>query len=430
MSEYFSRKWAGLEPYVPGEQPRDAQYVKLNTNESPYPPSPVVTEEALSRLRSLNLYPDPTYTELRESLARVLTERSGAAIRPQNITVGNGSDEILNWAFAAFCDEGCPAMFADITYGFYPVFAANNRVPYVIAPLDEAFCIRVEDYCQLTRKTVFIANPNAPTGRALALADIERIVAANAGNVVVVDEAYVDFGAESAVSLVPRYPNLLVTQTFSKSRSLAGGRLGFAVAQAPLIADLETLRNSTNPYNVNNATVAWAVATLAHDDIVRSKCALVMRTRAMVAGALEALGFYVVPSSTNFLFVRHPLLAGETIYRELKARGVLVRHFTAPRISEFNRITVGTRAQMDVLLVALEDILAAAGAAATPRVILSERSESKDLGADAPHVDAGASSGALLPFAGTRALLVEDNAVNQEIMLMILVESKGSGGLS
>ena len=364
MSQFMSAKWAALTPYVPGEQPRDAQYVKLNTNESPYPPAPAVAEEAAGRVRSLNLYPDPTYAELREALAGVLSRRSGADIRAADISVGNGSDEVLNWAFAAFCDDGCPAMCPDISYGFYPVFAANNRVPYVAAPLTEAFRIRVEDYCQPTRKTIFIANPNAPTGIALDLGQIEQIVAANPYNVVVIDEAYVDFGAQSAVSLVPRYPNLLVTQTFSKSRSLAGGRLGFAVAQPSLIGDIETLRNSTNPYNVNNATVAWALATLAHDDLTRSTCGLVMRTRAYTESALAAMGFEVLPSAANFVFARHPLVDGETIYRECKARGVLVRHFTVPRIAEFNRITIGTREQMDVLLGVLADILARAGARA------------------------------------------------------------------
>ena len=234
MSKYFSEKWSRLEPYVPGEQPRDTAYVKLNTNESPWAPTLEISEDAIGRMRALNLYPDPTYTELREALAGVLTARSGVAIAPENITVSNGSDEVLSWAFAAWCDEACPAVFADITYGFYPVFAEQQRVPYVEVPLTDAFAIKVADYCTPGRKTIFIANPNAPTGLALPLSAIREILDANPGNVVVVDEAYVDFGGESAVCLVPEYPNLLVTQTFSKSRSFAGGRLGFGVAQTSL----------------------------------------------------------------------------------------------------------------------------------------------------------------------------------------------------
>ena len=367
MSVYLSSKWKDLEPYVPGEQPRDAQYVKLNTNENPYPPSPAVMEEAVRQIRSLNLYPDPTYKALRESLAAVMCDRAGlmpGALSASNILVGNGSDEVLNWAFAAFCDDGCPAMFPDITYGFYPVFAANNRVPYVEAPLMPDFTIRVEDYCMATKKTIFIANPNAPTGIALPISAVETILAANPYNVVVIDEAYVDFGGATAVSLVGRYPNLIVTQTFSKSRSFAGGRLGFAVANPALIADLETLRNSTNPYNVGNATVGLALAMLAHEDITRSKCGLVARTRDYAAAGLQSMGFEVLPSLANFVFVRHPAVSGEVIYRELRARGVLVRHFAVPRIADWNRITIGTREQTDVLLGALEDILVRASEAA------------------------------------------------------------------
>ena len=357
MSQFFSEKWSGLEPYVPGEQPRDTTYVKLNTNESPWAPTPEISEDALGRMRALNLYPDPTYTELREALAGVLAARSGVAIAPENITVSNGSDEVLSWAFAAWCDEDCPAVFADITYGFYPVFAEQQRVPYVEVPLTDAFDIKVADYCTPGRKTIFIANPNAPTGMALPLSAIREILDANPGNVVVVDEAYVDFGGESAVALVPEYPNLLVTQTFSKSRSFAGGRLGFGVAQASLMADLETLRNSINPYNVGNATVAWGLAILAHEDITVGRCAAIVTERDRLAEALRERGFEVLPSSTNFVFARHATVSGEAIYRECKAKGVLVRHFTKPRIADFNRITVGTFEQTDALMKALDEIL-------------------------------------------------------------------------
>ncbi|MBR2789652.1 MAG: histidinol-phosphate transaminase [Eggerthellaceae bacterium] len=357
MSKYFSEKWSRLEPYVPGEQPRDTAYVKLNTNESPWAPTLEISEDAIGRMRALNLYPDPTYTELREALAGVLTARSGVAIAPENITVSNGSDEVLSWAFAAWCDEDCPAVFADITYGFYPVFAEQQRVPYVELPLAEDFTIKVADYCTPGRKTIFIANPNAPTGLALPLSAIREILDANPGNVVVVDEAYVDFGGESAVCLVPEYPNLLVTQTFSKSRSFAGGRLGFGVAQTSLMADLETLRNSINPYNVNNATVAWGLAILAREDITVGRCAAIVTERDRLTAELQKRGFEVLPSSTNFVFARHDTVSGETIYRECKAKGVLVRHFARPRIADFNRITVGTFEQTDALMKALDEIL-------------------------------------------------------------------------
>ena len=357
MSEFMSAKWAGLAPYVPGEQPRDTSYVKLNTNESPFAPSAAVAEDAAVRMRGLNRYPDPTYAELRAALADVLGAGADAVLEPGQITVSNGSDEVLNWAFAAFCDEDCPAMFPDITYGFYPVFAQNNRVPYVEVPLMADFRVDVEALRAPGRKTIFLANPNAPTGIALPLAEIRGILDANPDNVVVVDEAYVDFGAQSALSLVGEYPNLLVTGTFSKSRSLAGGRLGFGVAQAALIRDIETLRNSTNPYNVNNATVAWGLAILAADHEMRANCQEIVRVRREVAAQLAERGFSVLPSAANFLFARHCRVDGETIYRELKAKGVLVRHFTLPRIVDFNRITIGTRAQMDVLLRALDEIL-------------------------------------------------------------------------
>ena len=357
MSSFMSAKWAGLAPYVPGEQPRDARYVKLNTNESPFAPSDAVAEDAAARMRGLNLYPDPTYAELRAALASVLGAGAGCVLEPGQITVSNGSDEVLNWAFAAFCDEDCPAVFPDITYGFYPVFAQNNRVPYVEVPLTADFRVDVEAFRAPGRKIIFLANPNAPTGIALPLVDIRGILDANPDNVVVVDEAYVDFGAKSALSLVGEYPNLLVTGTFSKSRSLAGGRLGFGVAQAALIQDIETLRNSTNPYNVNNATVAWGMAVLAHDAEMRANCQKIVRVRQQVAAQLTERGFTVLPSAANFLFARHGRVDGETIYRELKAKGVLVRHFSLPRIVDFNRITIGTRAQMDVLLAALDEIL-------------------------------------------------------------------------
>ena len=240
MSRFFSKRYAALTPYTPGEQPRDMQYVKLNTNESPFPSSPAVAAAVAGQCGSLQLYSDPENTALREKLAQVY------GVKPQQVLVANGSDDILNFAFMAFADEDAPLLFPDITYGFYPVFAQLNHIPYTCAALREDYSIDPADYRDCG-KTVVIANPNAPTGLCLPLSDIEAIVRSNPDRVVIVDEAYVDFGAESAVALVERYDNLLVTQTFSKSRSMAGARLGFAIGNEALIADLNTLKYATNP---------------------------------------------------------------------------------------------------------------------------------------------------------------------------------------
>ena len=274
----------------------------------------------------------------------------------ENILFTNGSDEALNFAFMAFCDEDHPAVFPDITYGFYPVFAALNNVPFEEIPLNGDFTVNVDDYCGIG-KTIFLANPNAPTGIALPLSDIERIIASNPDSIVVVDEAYVDFGAESAVSLIGRYDNLLVTQTFSKSRSLAGGRLGMAIACPALIRDLNTIKFSTNPYNVNSLTQAAGLGALEDDAYFRENCARIIENRAYLTDGLQKLGFVTTESSANFVFAMHPKLDGEQFYLQLKERGVLIRHFTLDRIRGFNRITVGTRSQLDTLLDAAKDIL-------------------------------------------------------------------------
>lgn len=249
MSRFFSEKYDRLTPYTPGEQPKDRKFVKLNTNESPYPPSPLSQEYAAQVAKDLQLYCDPDCTKLTQKLAETYD------VDTENILFTNGSDEALNFAFMAFCDDSHPAVFPDITYGFYPVFADLNGIPYEEIPLDDDFTVNVDAFCGVN-KTIFLANPNAPTGVALPLSAIERIVRSNPDNVVVIDEAYVDFGADSAVSLIHQYDNLIVTQTFSKSRSLAGGRLGMAIGDASLIRDLNTVKYSTNPYNVNSVTQA------------------------------------------------------------------------------------------------------------------------------------------------------------------------------
>ena len=328
------------------------QYVKLNTNESPFPPSPGVAAAVAEQAGKLQLYSDPESTALREKLAQHY------GVTPRQVIVSNGSDEVLNFAFMAFADEKSPLAFPDITYGFYPVFAQLNHIPYTQIPLKEDFSIDPADYTGIG-KTIVIANPNAPTGLCLSLAQIEAIVKSNPNNVVIVDEAYVDFGAESAVSLVDRYDNLLVTQTFSKSRSMAGARLGFAIGSESLIADLNTLRYSTNPYNVNRMTEFAGVAALEEQAYYAANAKTIMANRQWTAEQLRSLGFTVLDSKANFLFAKSDRIDGETLYRQLKARGVLVRHFTKLRIAQFNRITVGTMEQMEILIQTIKAILEA-----------------------------------------------------------------------
>ena len=349
MSRFFTDKLAALTPYTPGEQPRDMQYVKLNTNESPFPPSPKVAEAVAAECGKLQLYSDPESTALRGKLAEIY------GVEPSQVIVSNGSDEVLNFAFMAYGDQ---VAFPDISYGFYPVFAQLNNIPYTQIPLKEDFSIDPKDYMGIG-KTVVIANPNAPTGLCLPLADIEAIVKSNPDNVVVIDEAYVDFGGESAVSLVDRYDNLLVIQTFSKSRSMAGARLGFAIGSRQLIADLNTIRYSTNPYNVNRMTEFAGVAALEDNDYYMANAKTIMENRAWTKNQLEQLGFTVLDSKANFLFAASPEIAGEELYKKLKARGVLVRHFTKERISAFNRITIGTMEQMEILIRNIKEILEA-----------------------------------------------------------------------
>lgn len=350
MSRFFSEKYKNLTPYTPGEQPRDRRYIKLNTNESPFPPSPRAIDAAAEAAKGLNLYSDPVCKALTDTAARVF------GVKPDQVVFGNGSDEILNFAFMAFCDESHPAVFPDITYGFYSVFAELNGVPYRQIPLKRDFTVDIGDYAGAWG-TIFLANPNAPTGLALSLGEIEAIVKANPDNVVVIDEAYVDFGGESAVTLIDRYDNLLVVQTFSKSRSLAGGRLGMGFGSEALIRDLNTIRFSTNPYNVNAMTMAAGVGALEDGDYFRENCRTIMENRAKTTDALRELGFEVLDSLTNFVFARHPALPGEELYRALRNRGILVRHFSSPRLEDYNRITIGTMEQMNALTDAIREIL-------------------------------------------------------------------------
>ena len=350
MSRFFSQKFADLTPYTPGEQPKDTQYIKLNTNESPFPPSPNALKMAAEAARNMQLYSDPECRDLVKQAAEVFQ------VAEDELLFTNGSDEILNFAFMAFCDQSHPVVFPDISYGFYKVFAQLNGIPYEEIPLSEDFTIRVQDYCGIN-KTIVIANPNAPTGIALTPAQIEQIVKSNPDNVVIIDEAYVDFGGESVIPLIRKYDNLLVTGTFSKSRSLAGGRLGFGIGNKALIGDLNTIKYSTNPYNVNRMTMAAGVGTLLDEDYTRKNCREIMEVREWTAQRLRAAGFVLTDSKTNFLFAMHPQADGKEIYLRLKQKGVLIRHFDKPRLSGYNRITVGSREQMEVFLEKLTEVL-------------------------------------------------------------------------
>ena len=351
MSRFFREKYGALTPYTPGEQPSGKEeFVKLNTNESPFPPCKEALEFAARNTRSLNLYSDPECRELREATAAV------CGVAPEELLLTNGSDEILNFAFMAFCDEARPAVFPDVTYGFYPVFAKLNGVPFTEIPLREDFRIALEDYVG-TDGTVFIANPNAPTGLLLSVAQIEAFIRENPNRVVVVDEAYIDFGGESCVPLIRKYDNLLVTRTFSKSWSMAGARLGFGVGCKELIADLNTIKYSTNPYNINSMTMAVALGALHCAGYFRDNCRIIMGNRAYLTEGLRQRGFTVLDSAANFVFAKTPAKGGAALYQALKEKGILVRHFDNPRIQEYNRITIGTKEQLDALLRAVDKIL-------------------------------------------------------------------------
>lgn len=350
MSRFFSEKYKKLVPYTPGEQPKDMQYIKLNTNESPFPPSQKAQECAAEAAKRLQLYSDPECKELREKLAELYS------VDPEQILPTNGSDEILNFSFMAYCDEKTPAVFPDITYGFYPVFAEINNVPYETIPLKEDFSIDITDYFNLG-KTIFIANPNAPTGIALSKKDIAEILKNNPDNVVVVDEAYVDFGAESCVSLLNEFDNLLVTQTFSKSRSMAGARLGFGIASREIIADLNAIKYSTNPYNINSMTMAAGIGVLCDEEYTKKNCAEIAQNREQLLRELKELGFEATASLSNFVFAKCSKMDGKEIYLRLKEKGILVRHFGTERISPYVRITIGTKSQMQALVKTLSEIL-------------------------------------------------------------------------
>lgn len=349
MSKFLNAQFQALEAYTPGEQPRDMQYIKLNTNESPYPPAPsVVSAMTAEQVELLRLYSDPTAKGLKEKLAGLY------GVKPENIFVSNGSDEILNFSFMAFGGKG--VVFPDISYGFYPVYGDLYQLDYREIPLKEDFSVDYRDYCGVN-KMVVIANPNAPTGMTISVAQIEEILKSNPDSLVLIDEAYVDFGGESCYPLIEKYDNLLVVRTFSKSRTMAGARLGYAIGAAGIIADLEKIKYSTNPYNVNRLSMLLGEATVDAEPYYQEKCAAIIKTRNWTKARLQELGFEVLPSSSNFLFARTSQMDGGVLYLELKKRGILVRHFTKERICQFNRITIGTPEQMAKLIDTVKEIL-------------------------------------------------------------------------
>ncbi|MGE4377074.1 MAG: histidinol-phosphate transaminase [Burkholderiaceae bacterium] len=356
MSRYWSAVVHGLTPYVPGEQPKLADLVKLNTNEHPYGPSP----RALEAIRaatddSLRLYPDPNADALKAALA----QRHG--VQAHQVFVGNGSDEVLAHAFMALLHHERPLWFPDVTYSFYPVYCQLYGIAHQAVPLADDFALRAEGYLPRGAEragAIVFANPNAPTGRLLALADVERIVAANPDAVMLVDEAYIDFGGQSAVPLVQRYPNLLVVHTFSKSRALAGLRVGYAIGQVPLIEGLERVKNSFNSYPLDRLALAGALASVQDEAHFQESCRKVIVTRTALVERLSALGFEVLPSAANFIFARHPRHDAAQLAAKLRERAIIVRHFKQPRIAQFLRITIGTDAQCETLVEALREILA------------------------------------------------------------------------
>ena len=349
MSKFLNDRLQKIESYTPGEQPQDKKYIKLNTNESPYPPSEgVIKAITEDEIKDLRLYCDPECKKLRKALADCYN------VEPQNIFISNGSDDILNFSFMAYGQNG--AAFPDITYGFYSVFAELYGIGTEIIPLKEDFTIDIGDFCA-QNKLVVIANPNAPTGIELPLDEIEKIVVSNPNSIVLIDEAYVDFGGTSCAMLTKKYNNLLCVGTFSKSRSMAGARLGFAIASKEIIADLEKIKYSTNPYNINRLTQIAGTKAIEENSYYMDNCKRICDTREYTVKELKTLGFEVLPSKANFVFAKSDKISGEDLYLRLKESGVLVRHFKAERIKNFNRISIGSREEMEVFVKTVKEIL-------------------------------------------------------------------------
>ena len=349
MSKFLSSKYVNLEEYVPGEQPQDKKYIKLNTNESPFPPSKGVIDAITgNEIEDLRLYCDPDCKNLKNEFAKLY------GVEPRNVFLSNGSDDILNFAFMAFAEKG--AVYADITYGFYSVFAELHGINSTVVPLNDDFTLNKEAFKNCGKLAV-IANPNAPTGIALSLNEVEEIVKSNPENVVLIDEAYVDFGGESCYKLTKKYPNLLCVGTFSKSRSMAGARLGFAIASKELISDLEKIKYSTNPYNINRLTQVAGYYAVKENDYYMENCKRIIENREYTKNELKKLGFSMTDSKANFIFAKSDKISGKALYEKLKEKGILIRHFEKERIKEYNRITIGSREEMESFIKAVSQII-------------------------------------------------------------------------
>lgn len=351
MSNYWNENIRNIQPYVPGEQPQNRQYIKLNTNENPYPPSPKVIEAIKHATgESLRLYPDPMCTELCSTIAEYYQLDKG------QVFVGNGSDEVLAFCFQAFFSTQKHILFPDITYSFYKVYANLYQIPYKLIYLDDNFTIPVEDFTQ-DNGGILIANPNAPTAKYLSLDKIETILEKNLQSVVIIDEAYIDFGGKSAVSLIKKYPNLLVIQTFSKSRSLAGLRIGFALGHEDLVQGLERVKNSFNSYTLDRLALAGAIEAVKDVDYVKKTAELIISTREKSIKALREIGFKVIDSQANFIFISHPLISAQDLLAQLREKGILVRYFNQPRIDNYLRVTIGTEEGMETFLCCIKEMI-------------------------------------------------------------------------
>ncbi|HPV50030.1 MAG TPA: histidinol-phosphate transaminase [Smithellaceae bacterium] len=351
MSRFWSRTVKNITPYVPGEQPRDRKYIKLNTNENPYPPSPKAIEAIIAAANdSLRLYPDPSCGALSDTIAKVFNLQS------DNVFAGNGSDELLAFCFPAFFEPaGRPILFADVTYSFYPVYAEFFHTPYKLIEVDECLNVPPDGYLQ-ENGGIIIANPNAPTGRRFSITDIEKILSHNDESVVILDEAYIDFGGTSAVGLIGTYPNLLIIRTLSKSHSLAGLRVGFALGNPELIEGIVRVKDSINSYTVDRLAQAGACAAIKDEAYFRETSAKIMKTRRSVGLELESLGFTVLPSEANFVFITNPEYPARELFSCLREEGILVRYFDKPKIDNYLRVTIGTDDEMDCFLQALKKI--------------------------------------------------------------------------
>lgn len=351
MSKYWSELTKKLDPYVPGEQPKDKKYVKLNTNENPYPPSPNV-ENILRgfQVDSLKLYPDPNADLLKDTLAK------NYGVEKDNVFVGNGSDEVLAFAFMAFFNKNSRILFPDISYSFYPVYANIFDIPYETVKLKEDFTIPVKEFLK-NNGGIVIPNPNAPTGIALTIEEIEEILKKNINTVVIIDEAYVDFGAESAVKLISKYENLLIIQTLSKSRSLAGIRVGYALGNKDLIEGLERVKNSINSYTIDRVSLMVAIESVKDNDYFEENCKKIIDTRTKVVSQLRKMEFEVCESSANFIFISHKTIKAELIFSRLKEEGVLVRFFNKERIDNFLRVTIGSPEEMEIFIDKIKTII-------------------------------------------------------------------------